>query len=560
MAANAQSSTSSKKLQKMTPQLASPTILGIMLLILGNYYSGLTYTNDPRLVFGLVGVLAVLGASHFIAKLKFGSAHAPYLIIYHLLLSFLLIAVVPTLSFYLYIWVLLLYLTDYYYGLKGAIVSSSALLLVMLGGTYYQQGGLSSKNLVNISAQFIIILFVIKLMSSLSTANRHKRSETITKVARAEGEHDRLVALINSMSDAVIATDDQGVIVTYNAAALDILDTNETLTGKKIVDYLKVVSAEDKKQNIFDIAKKTDSIQRRSDLRIAYGKDDSLALDITISRVAKSTVLDRREGYTFLLRDITLQKTLDDEKDLFIHEVSHELRNPITVAEGEMSMAIMLAEKPQLDFEQIKQTVDRGHKQVVFLGEMINDLSALSRATHDKQTMKVEQFSIKEVLEGLEADYKAQAKKKGLYLKLELAPSVPEVTSSKLYLKEILENFITNAIKYTKKGGVTIKGQAIDKDHIMLGVSDTGIGIAKAELDKVYRKFWRSEDPSTREVSGTGLGLYVTKHLADNIGAEIKVESELKQGSTFSIIMSTKGKDQPISRSPIRKFFKFGGK
>ena len=543
---------------KITPKLAAPALIGLVVLILTNYYGGLTYTTDQRLVYAFVGTLAVLGISHFIPRLKFGVAHAPYMYIYHWLLCFAIIFVVPTLSFYLYLWVMLLYMADYYYQRKGFILSSTALLVAMVLGSMYQADEVTPRLFVKIAIQFTVILLVNKMMTGLALGNREKRSDVISKVVHAQDEHDRLVALINSMSDAVIATDDRGTIITYNAAALDILDTNSTLTGKRLSDYFHIFNIEDKPEDIMSIAKKTDYIQRRTDLRMAYGDDDSVSLDINISRITKSAILDRKEGYTFLIRDITRQKSLDDEKDLFIHEVSHELRTPITVAEGEMSMAIMMAEKPEPNLAEIKQTINRGHEQVVFLGEMINDLSALSRAKNDSKAVKVEEFSIKDILSELESNYKPQADKKGLYLKLELAPTIPKITTSRLYFKEILDNFITNAIKYTKKGGVTVKGQAIDKDHIMVSVSDTGIGISEEEINKVYQKFWRSEDPLTRESNGTGLGLYVTKQLANNIGAEIKVQSKIKKGTTFSIIMTTKGKDSPVSKSPIKRFFKLG--
>lgn len=543
---------------KITPKLAAPALIGLVVLILTNYYGGLTYTTDQRLVFGFVGVLALLGISHFIPKLKFGVAHAPYLYIYHWLLCFAIIFVVPTLSFYLYLWVMLLYMADYYYQRKGFILSSLAFLTAMVIGSIYQAEQVDAKLFVQIGIQLTVILLVNRMMTGFALGNREKRSNVIDKVVQAQDEHDRLVALINSMSDAVIATDDRGVIITYNAAALDILDTNSTLTGKRLSDYFKIFNIEDKPEDIMSIAKKTDYIQRRTDLTMAYGNDDKVALDINISRITKSAVLDRKEGYTFLIRDITQQKSLDDEKELFIHEVSHELRTPITVAEGEMSMAIMMAEKPEPNLAEIKQTINRGHEQVVFLGEMINDLSALSRAKNDSKAVKVEEFSIQEILTELESNYKPQADKKGLYLKVDLAPSIPKITTSRLYFKEILDNFITNAIKYTKKGGITVTGQAIDKDHIMVSVKDTGIGISEEEVNKVYQKFWRSDDPLTRESNGTGLGLYVTKQLANNIGAEIKLESKIKEGSTFSIFITTMGKDKPVSKSQIKRFFKIG--
>jgi PAS domain-containing protein len=242
--ANSASVTSTDEI-KVTPRLAIPGIFGIAVLVAINYYSGMTYSTDPRLVFGFAGALALLGISHLIPQLKFGVAHAFYLYTYHWLLAFLLIFIVPTLSFYLYARVLLLYLSEYYYGKKGTIISSLAMLTTMLVGSIYQYD-LNRQLGVRIFALFAVLMLVNKIMTDMGMGNRRKRTDTIKKVVHAEYEHDRLVALINSMSDAVIATDDQGVIITYNAAALDILDTNATLTGETITDYLKPYTVEDK--------------------------------------------------------------------------------------------------------------------------------------------------------------------------------------------------------------------------------------------------------------------------------------------------------------------------
>ena len=143
-------------------------------------------------------------------------------------------------------------------------------------------------------------------------------------------------------------------------------------------------------------------------------------------------------------------------------------------------------------------------------------------------------------MKDLEDTYRPQAEKKGLEFSIDLAPSIPNITTSRLYFREIMQNFITNAIKYTEKGSITIKAQAIDKDNIIVGVTDTGAGIAKSEQSKVFQKFWRSEDPYTRSTSGTGLGLFITTKLAHRIGGQLDLKSEIKKGSTFSIILPTK--------------------
>ena len=105
--------------------------------------------------------------------------------------------------------------------------------------------------------------------------------------------------------------------------------------------------------------------------------------------------------------------------------------------------------------------------------------------------------------------------------------------TSRLYLEEMLQNFITNAIKYTQAGSVTLTIKRTD-NKIVFAVTDTGIGIAKNEQKKVYQKFYRSEDYRTRETSGTGLGLYVVQKLAKKMETEVELTSRLNHGSTFS--------------------------
>ena len=537
------------------PKLVAPAVFGVVFLISIDFYAGLTYTKNSKLIFGVLGFLVVFGLSHFIKKFKFGIAHSFYVYAYHWITSFILIFVVPTLSFYLYMWILMMYLAEFFFQKKGTILSSLGLLATMILGSLYQNNGINKAKAIEMASIFFIIVCINQIMIKITFGNRKERSEALDKILHAEYEHDRLIALINSMSDGVIATDDKGIILNYNAAALDIIDTNATLTGKPLSDFLKLTDSKDNPVDILELAKSTSYIQRRSDLKIDIDEQDSVTLDINISRIEKSSILDRQEGFTFLFRDITLQKSLDDQKDMFIHEVSHELRTPITIAEGEISMAILLAEKSDPTMSEIIDTVKRGHEQVVFLGDLVNDLTALSRATRDTKNMKTEEFAVADVLNELNKDYVSQAEKKGLYLKVEIAPSIPNIVSSRLYFKEVLQNFVTNAIKYTNEGGITVKGQSIDKDHIMISVTDTGIGIAKSEVAKVFDKFWRSEDPLTRSTNGTGLGLYVTQQLAKNIGAEIKVQSKLKVGTTFSLIVSINGIEKPISKSPVRNFF-----
>ena len=236
-----------------------------------------------------------------------------------------------------------------------------------------------------------------------------------------------------------------------------------------------------------------------------------------------------------MLRDITHEKSLEEERDEFISVVSHELRTPIAIAEGNLGNAEFILEKTK-DVSQVKDALTQAHGQVLFLAGMINDLSTLSRAERGKLEAEVEDINAHDLIDELGKLYTPDAEKKGLKLHTETDPALELLKSSRLYVREILQNFITNSIKYTESGSVTI-GAHKRAGGVMFTVTDTGIGISKADQEKVFDKFFRSEDFRTRQNSGTGLGLYVTMKLTRLIHAEIELESELNKGSTFSIFI-----------------------
>lgn len=166
----------------------------------------------------------------------------------------------------------------------------------------------------------------------------------------------------------------------------------------------------------------------------------------------------------------------------------------------------------------------------------MNDLSTLSRAERNVLEVDVEAINPHTLVEELVSNYHDQAASKGLELHTDLSPHLETLSTSKLYGREILQNFITNAIKYTENGSVTIGAQP-DPKGVRFSVTDTGIGISKSDQEKVFDKFFRSEDFRTRANNGTGLGLYVTMKLARLLHAEISVRSELNHGSTFTIFI-----------------------
>jgi len=171
----------------------------------------------------------------------------------------------------------------------------------------------------------------------------------------------------------------------------------------------------------------------------------------------------------------------------------------------------------------------------MYLASMVNDLSTLSRAERGVADTP-EEVDVTAMLNELYHRYAERAERKKLSLDIDAGPRLGVVVTSRLYLEEILQNFITNSIKYTDTGSVKLIARR-DKNGVRFTVKDTGIGMSKADQKHIFQKFYRSEDYRTRETSGTGLGLYVVQKLSQKIGIEVEVESRLNHGSTFSFLL-----------------------
>lgn len=356
-------------------------------------------------------------------------------------------------------------------------------------------------------------------------------------------EHAQLSALINSMADGVIATDPEGKITLYNGAALNILDSNSTIEGTYIGNLLKLL---DSKEQPIDTTRlvletKTQTISR--DYQLKYADGSLVKIYLSIAPVKPSYGSSQKGGFVLLVRDITHEKSLEEERNEFVSVVSHELRTPVTIAEGNLSNALITIDKNG-DIRAIDNAVHQAHDQILFLASLINDLATLSRAENGTlQNLNYVSINVHQLVHTLSQNYVPEVEKKGLKMQTEVDPGLELLHNSSLYLREILQNFITNAIKYTEHGVITLAARPAT-GGVEFTVSDTGIGISQQEQDEVFKKFFRSEDYRTRKSSGTGLGLYVTQKLAKLIGAQISLKSVLNKGSTFTIFVPDMAQNQ----------------
>lgn len=378
----------------------------------------------------------------------------------------------------------------------------------------------------------LLLVFLNIAFVSFGIWRRKTRKELIDSRKKEIHERERILTIINSLPDGILSVSPKGEIELFNSAVMSLLDTNKNLLGQNINKILTLKNLSGDKFNFREVFRKGAPFFSANDL-IFEQNGDKLRIEIEILSIRGFYTGEQKtqKSFAVILRDITKQKTLDEERDEFISVVSHELRTPVAITEGAISnLQMMIAKNAPQNL--LAKTVDMTYKQISFLANMVNDLSTLSRAERGVSD-KFENFCPKKLAEDLFSKYQKSAEEKGLQLNLEIAPNLEKIRTSKLYIEELLQNIITNSIKYTHEGSILIKIERAG-DKARFSIKDTGIGISKTDQAKIFEKFYRSEDYRTRETGGTGLGLYISAKLARKLGTQIELKSRLNHGSEFS--------------------------
>lgn len=507
------------------------------LLIQAGVVKSTAYVSDA-IFYAIVVVLLILATYQFAFPSKTRYESAVKLFLYHILAVAYLLFVSGFSTVFVTAWALLFYATYSYFGANGLRFSIMALLVAVVtdGAIHIENTGLMTDNIIAIVTVLLIGIASIGISrvhtSESDALDRSKAHEAL--------ERDRILTLINNLADAVLSTDEHGIIRIYNAASLNLLDTNSSLNGRHIDEVVPLLDKDSKPVSLFESFKQAHSVVVRDDTTLTFG-DETVRIEVTYSPIRstyKHSRTDNQDGYIIILRDITKAKSLEEERDEFISVISHELRTPITVVEGTVSNVQMMMDRPDIPPAKLKESLAMAHDQVVFLARMVNDLSTLSRAERGVADA-VEDINVRVLVDDLYNEYAPQAKAKKLHFDLDASTKLGTISASKLYVQELLQNFITNAIKYTKEGSITLI-VTNKNDMIEFAVKDTGIGISKSDQAKVFNKFYRSEDYRTRETGGTGLGLYVAIKLAKKLGCKINLTSRLNHGSTFSFSLPVK--------------------
>lgn len=526
----------------LTPRLATIyscvfASFGILCIILSYIpITTIAYTLQGAImiIFGLITLLPALAFS----SLRFKHIVHVYVAAINVIAFFAFLYYIGTYTPFVLLWITILIISYLYSGLIAFIISS----VLLFAETALVLFVYSSIGVLTGSSQ--TVYFVLSIVVAIATiavgylfvamiTRAHERAIHLAASQKSEQmQLNRLNTLLNSISDTVLTLNRYGRITSQNSAALSFFDTNQSLVGKNIDTVVALRDESLKPMSLRKIAENIRTTIIREDVSVKDGNGSVMRLSIQLSPI-HSKFGDDDNGCVVIIRDITRQKTLEDEKDEFISVTSHELRTPIAIAEGSLSNLLYMFEKGA-PAEKLSSSATAAHDQVLYLAKMINDLSTLSRAERGVGDAP-EEINLNTLFQDLYLRYQAEAESKGLKLDLDIE-HLPTISTSRLYLEEILQNFLTNAIKYTKEGTITLSGKLKD-GHVQCAVSDTGIGISKTDQAKVFEKFFRSEDYRTRETSGTGLGLYVVKKLADKLNISIEIDSRLNHGTTFSFML-----------------------
>ncbi|MEI7539238.1 MAG: ATP-binding protein [Candidatus Saccharibacteria bacterium] len=424
------------------------------------------------------------------------------------------------------------------FGMIPAILTPCALIIYQL-----TNGGLTSPEIITITLSSVLPLivgFVIwrgnpdKIEAS-DDKTIHGKSSELSEVA------NKSEVVINAIGDGVVAIDNRGVIRLINPAAQTIIGWSEK--DALSLNYKSVLKLTNQKDEELDV--NSDPIQqalnnnqqtRTNNLVATTNSGKKLMVSLVVSPIGESG-----SGAIIVFHDITKEKAEEREQAEFISTASHEMRTPVASIEGYIGLALN-PQTAQID-SRARDFIMKAHASAEHLGRLFQDLLDVSksedgRLSNNPKVVNIITF-VHDVVQGL----KQKANDKGLKL---IYKPMPENATEKFlapayyinldndHVREIVNNLVENAIKYTLFGDITIDVDS-DDEHVIISVKDSGVGIPAEDMPHLFQKFYRVDNKDTREIGGTGLGLYLSRRLAETIGGRIWAESVYTKGSTFFI-------------------------
>lgn len=353
--------------------------------------------------------------------------------------------------------------------------------------------------------------------------------------------------VINIISDGIAIIDKDGVIRLFNPAAAQItgwkVDDAIGLNYRSVFKLLNSAGRpiDDSADPISSCYQAGNRVER-DDLFIEI--EDKSRIEISI-KAAPILVKDNSgatnvDGVAVVVRDIERERAEERAQTDFISTASHEMRTPIATVQGYLEV-VQNPNICKID-DKARDYIVKADEAAKHLSQLFHDLLDVTRADGNRMDLHFELIDAVEAAREVTDAFSLVAQKKGL--NLVFAPDIGKGADVTLVtppaiiyvdlnrFNEALSNYIENAIKYTKEGAITV--DVINKDkRVRVSVKDNGIGIPHEEVPYLFQKFYRVDNSDTREVGGTGLGLYLVKKIVEAMNGVVGVESELGKGSTF---------------------------
>lgn len=348
-----------------------------------------------------------------------------------------------------------------------------------------------------------------------------------TWVQELESERTKGAAILDNMTEGVIALDGQGYVILMNPAARRILDVAqdqgerrtllEVVRDKGLADWVEMCQALDTAEPC-----KREIESHLPSLRI-----------IEVNAMPMPFSSERR-GFLLVLHDITELRRLEKVRAEFVANVSHELRTPLTAIKGYLETVL---DETKLESDTHRRFLEIANSHAERMGRLINDLLNLSDIETGKVVLDPIPISLGAFLQDVSAMFEKDAAKKDVRLVHQVPPDL-WVQADRDRLSQILVNLVDNAVKYTPKGGtVSFLAEKTDTNQIRITVRDTGQGIPPNDLPRITERFYRVDKARAREEGGTGLGLAIVKHLVQLHGGTLHIESEHGKGTTIEFLL-----------------------
>ncbi|QAY67522.1 cell wall metabolism sensor histidine kinase WalK [Paenibacillus protaetiae] len=369
-------------------------------------------------------------------------------------------------------------------------------------------------------------------ISRLSMAFNNMTTRLRDALSLNEEENEKLVSVLSNMSDGVLASDENGQIIVWNRRALELLgvDSGE---GRELKELLGM-----SEQQVLELLKgpvQTTILSRGWD-----EEEEALPEGISVLRATFSPIHRRNKGTTGMiavLQDVTEQEKLEQSRRQFVANVSHELRTPLTTIK---SYTEALAGGALEERELSERFVGVIQSETERMIRLVTDLLHLSRLDSNQAQLRRRQTDVLEMLDEVSDRFSFQMRQKSIRISVHVAPELKNAWLDRDQIDQVLDNLVSNAIKYTLDGGsIELSAYNPDPSSVAISVKDTGIGIPKKDLSRIFDRFYRVDKARSRNMGGTGLGLSIAREIVKAHGGVIALESELGEGTKVTFTLPT---------------------